>query len=120
MAEQPGRPTRQVMRFLALLLLALLIGGLIAQGLTSRHGRNQPTIDDRWIVVKLRLQYNFALSLHRELEVSSRHGLVTLSGSVQTQQDRERAVAIAKNTAGVTGVINLLSVTRPAPAAAPH
>lgn len=112
---------RPVVRFLVLLSAALLAGVVISEGMLALRGGNQPTLHDRWIVVKLRVRYNFALSLHRELEVSVHHGLVTLSGSVQTRQDRDRAIAIAKETAGVTGVINLLTVTQPvSPPAAPH
>ncbi|MDE3154922.1 MAG: BON domain-containing protein [Acidobacteriota bacterium] len=119
MARATRTPLARVMRYLGILLIALVAGVLATQVIASLRGGNQPTMYDRWILVKLRLRYNFALSLHRDLEVSVLHGLVTLSGSVATPQDRDRAVAIAKRTRGVTGVINLLSVARPATIATP-
>jgi hyperosmotically inducible protein len=44
------------------------------------------------------------------IDVSTANGVVTLSGSVRTAQERERAVAIARSTGGVADVRSMLQI----------
>jgi hyperosmotically inducible protein len=46
-----------------------------------------------------------------KVDVDTQKKVVTLSGEVETQAQREHAVMIARNTKGVTDVINQLRVT---------
>ncbi|HVC20407.1 MAG TPA: BON domain-containing protein [Vicinamibacterales bacterium] len=91
-------------------ILALAIAAALAPG----RGPNAPTLRDRWIGMKLRVHYDFALGPHRDLQVTVSHGLVTLSGAVGTPEDRRRAAAIARRTGGVVGVVDMLTLETPA------
>ena len=44
------------------------------------------------------------------IEISTDSGVVTLSGQVRTARERERAVAIARSTAGVADVRSTLQI----------
>lgn len=47
------------------------------------------------------------------INVTANNGVVTLSGSVRTAAERERAVAVARQTSGVADVRSELSVAQP-------
>jgi hyperosmotically inducible protein len=47
------------------------------------------------------------------ITVRSANGVVTLSGSVRTAAEADRAVAVARQTTGVTGVQSELAVSQP-------
>jgi len=49
----------------------------------------------------------------REINVTSAGSVVTLSGSVRTPAEAERAVQVARQTTGVTDVRSELAVTQP-------
>jgi len=46
----------------------------------------------------------------RTINVDTSGSVVTLSGTVESSQERERAVRIARETAGVTNVVDKLQV----------
>jgi osmotically-inducible protein OsmY len=48
----------------------------------------------------------------RAIDVSTNHSTVTLSGTVGSEAERDRAVALARETAGVTQVVDHLTVQR--------
>jgi osmotically-inducible protein OsmY len=48
----------------------------------------------------------------RAIDVSTSHSTVTLSGTVGSEAARERAIALARETAGVTQVVDHLTVQR--------
>ena len=48
-----------------------------------------------------------------ELQVNASHGEITLTGTVESSEDRQRAQEIAENVPGVTTVINNLRVRQP-------
>ena len=48
----------------------------------------------------------------RRIDVSTSHGVVTVSGKVRTQAEHDRAVQLARETNGVTRVIDHLTVER--------
>jgi len=47
------------------------------------------------------------------INVTASNGVVTLSGRVRSEAERERAVALARQTSGVSDVRSELSVTQP-------
>ena len=48
----------------------------------------------------------------RAIDVSTTDGIVTLGGTVSSQAEHDRAVALARETNGVTRVIDALRVSR--------
>ena len=46
----------------------------------------------------------------RTINVDTTGSVVTLSGTVESSQERERAVRLARETAGVTNVVDKLQV----------
>ncbi len=50
----------------------------------------------------------------RQVYVMTRDGVVTLSGSVESPKAKEMAVRLARETKGVTDVIDLIDVDAPA------
>ena len=46
----------------------------------------------------------------RAIDVTTEGTTVTLAGTVQTQQERDRALSLARETAGVTKVVDALTV----------
>jgi osmotically-inducible protein OsmY len=50
----------------------------------------------------------------RQLYVMTRDGVVTLSGTVESAKAKEMAVRLARETKGVTDVIDLIDVDEPA------
>jgi hyperosmotically inducible protein len=46
----------------------------------------------------------------RSINVTTDGTIVTLAGTVHTQQERDRALALAKETAGVTKVVDALTI----------
>jgi osmotically-inducible protein OsmY len=46
----------------------------------------------------------------RNIDVSTSNGVVTLSGNVNSEAERQRALQLAKDTAGVRSVTDRLSI----------
>jgi hypothetical protein len=86
--------------------------GLLAATAAASHAQtpapsfNQATAD----AVAQSLRGSRSLAGHR-IEVETRSGLVTLTGAVATQAQKNEAIARARGTAGVSGVIDQLTVT---------
>lgn len=51
----------------------------------------------------------------RDIDVTTQDGVVTLSGEVQSQIEREQAIMIARQTDGVRDVVDQLRVSEAAP-----
>jgi hyperosmotically inducible protein len=49
---------------------------------------------------------------HQEIDVAARRGRITLSGAVQSQELRQRALQAARSVEGVEGVVDRLAVRR--------
>jgi len=74
---------------------------------------------DGWIVTKIQSKFVGDRDVKAtDIDVSARDGVVTLKGRVLNEPIRSLAVAIAKNTDGVTQVVDQLSVETAAPVAA--
>jgi hypothetical protein len=104
------RPACNVPR-LALLLVVLFHGGC-----ATRQPADDLTISTR---VKIELLADPQLGALR-LEVSTLNGIVTLSGTVRSQADVDRAAAAARRVTGVRGVKPELKIAGGASRLAPR
>jgi hyperosmotically inducible protein len=71
-------------------------GELIEDGQLTAKIKSKMTLDD--------------LVQARTINVDTQDGIVTLSGRVRTEAERDRAVALARETAGVKSVVNRLVI----------
>ena len=103
--------TRRPARLRALATLALV--GLLAAGCSS--GRTiRPATDDSSISTRVRTALlNDPQVAAGGINVTASNGVVTLSGRVRSEADRERAVAVARQTSGVSDVRSELAVGQP-------
>lgn len=66
---------------------------------------------DPWITMKIQARYFLDNEVKgHEIDVDTNKGVVTLKGSVETAQQKQEAELIARETEGVTRVINQLTV----------
>jgi osmotically-inducible protein OsmY len=83
-------------------------------GNEAAHKSSQPLDADAWTTTKVQAKYFVETDLKgHEIDVNTRAGAVTLEGTVETDAQRTKAEQIARETAGVTRVVNQLAV-RPA------
>jgi osmotically-inducible protein OsmY len=69
---------------------------------------------DTWITTKVQSKYFLDDDVRgRNVDVTTREGIVTLRGEVHSERERRQAVAIARNTDGVRDVRDELTVTAP-------
>jgi hyperosmotically inducible protein len=80
-------------------------------GDNDRQDRNEPITGDPGITsaVKAKLLADSTVSGLR-IDVDTENGVVTLTGDVKSKAEADRAVMIARNTDGVTRVVNHLKV----------
>jgi osmotically-inducible protein OsmY len=103
------RPAHARLRTLATLALV----GLLAAGCSS--GRTiRPATDDSGISTRVRTALlNDPQVAAGGINVTASNGVVTLSGRVRSEAERERAVAVARQTSGVSDVRSELAVGQP-------
>ena len=66
---------------------------------------------DEWITMKVQAQYFLDQTIKgRQIEVNTRGGVVTLTGSVTSALEKQQAEQIARETDGVRRVVNQLTV----------
>jgi len=66
---------------------------------------------DEWITMKVQAQYFLDQTIKgRQIEVNTRGGVVTLTGTVTSAQEMQQAEQIARETDGVRRVVNQLTV----------
>ena len=83
-------------------------------GSETRNKPSQPLDADAWTTTKVQARYFIDSDLKgHEIDVDTRGGAVTLEGTVETDAQRTKAEQIARETSGVTRVVNRLTV-RPA------
>ncbi len=51
----------------------------------------------------------------RAIQVTTNNGVVTLSGSADSQEAKDRAIALTKQTKGVVAVTDMIEVRNPSP-----
>lgn len=81
----------------------------------ARRGmrRTGEALDDGWITTKVKWFFTGdSLLKGSDISVETNSRVVTLSGTVRTQAARQRAVALADDTDGVTKVVDHLRVQR--------
>ena len=95
-----------------LLVAGVLIAGLA--GCASSGGTGQKTgeyVDDAWITskVKSKMIADDEVKAHK-IDVDTAQGVVTLSGTVESWQEANKAAEIARGVKGVTAVENDIRV----------
>lgn len=71
----------------------------------------EPVVDDAWIITKIQSKYFLDVNVKsRQITVDTQKGVVTLSGTVETEQQKQEAERIARETEGVSKVVNNLVV----------
>lgn len=90
----------------------------LAEAAATRPGMEKvppvtPVLDDTWITTKIQSKFFLDASVkgHR-INVDTQKGVVTLTGTVDTEQQKNEAEQIARGTDGVSKVINNLAVGR--------
>lgn len=74
----------------------------------------RPATDDSGVSTRVRTALlNDPQVAAGEINVTAANGVVTLSGRVRTAAERDRAVALARQTSGVSDVRSELAVTQP-------
>jgi hyperosmotically inducible periplasmic protein len=101
--------SRQVIRQLA--LLALVAVALLSFGACSSTQTAGTQVDDAAIVTKIKAKLTADGDVNPfNIDVDSNNGEVTLQGTVEKDVARTRAEQLARETEGVTRVINLIKV----------
>jgi osmotically-inducible protein OsmY len=73
------------------------------------------TMSDEWIEMKIQSKYFLATDLKSDdIDVAASKGVVTLTGRVETADDKRTAEEIARETDGVRNVVNRIEVGAPA------
>ena len=105
--RRPGRA-----RLLSLATLALV--GMLASGCSSGRVTRAATTDDSGISTRVRtVLLNDPQVAAGGINVTANNGIVTLSGRVRSEAERDRAVALARQTSGVSDVRSELAVGQP-------
>jgi osmotically-inducible protein OsmY len=69
-------------------------------------------VNDTWITTKIQSKYFLDAEVKgHEIDVNAQNGVVTLTGTVASEAQKEAAAAIARETEGVTRVENQLTVS---------
>ena len=90
--------------------LVLTVGLSVACGNKSIR----PATDDVGLSTRVRTALlNDPQVAAGQINVRAANGVVTLSGNVRTAAERDRAVALARQTSGVSDVRSELAVTQP-------
>ncbi|HYO12947.1 MAG TPA: BON domain-containing protein [Thermoanaerobaculia bacterium] len=101
--------SRQLIRNLA--LIALVAVGLLSFGACSSTQTTGTQVDDAAIVTKIKAKLTADGDVNPfNIDVDSNNGEVTLQGTVEKDVARTRAEQLARETEGVTRVINLIKV----------
>jgi len=69
----------------------------------------EQAVTDRWITAKVKTHF-VGPTLLPDVTVETRDHVVTLKGIVRSSAERERAAKLARDTDGVTRVVNQLEV----------
>lgn len=71
------------------------------------------TVDDTWITTKIQSKYFLDPDVKgHDVNVDAQNGVVTLSGAVESERQKQVALDIARQTEGVARVVDKLSVTQ--------
>lgn len=102
------------MRYISRLLSITLITVALSSGCAALTGKTAGTnVDDAGITasVKTNLASERGMQTLTSIDVDTNRGVVSLNGMVESSAAKTRAAEIARQTAGVTNVVNNLQVT---------
>jgi hyperosmotically inducible protein len=102
------------MRYISRLLSVALVTVALTSGCSALTGKSAGTnVDDAGITasVKTNLASERGMQTLTSIDVDTNRGVVSLNGMVDSNAAKQRAAEIAKQTAGVTSVVNNLQVT---------
>lgn len=100
---------------LSALLVALAMGGPVLVGCSSAPTQQsaEEAIDDGVVTAKVKAKLiEDPVTKAHQISVETFKGTVQLSGFVETEQARSRALQLAKGTAGVKNVKDAMEVRR--------
>ena len=101
------------MRYISRLLSILLVTAALLSGCTEITGKTAGTnVDDAGITasVKTNLASERGMQTLTAIDVDTNRGVVSLNGVVESSAAKQRAAEIARQTTGVTSVVNNLQV----------
>ena len=109
---------RQMMGVVALLLLVIALAGYedhsaekMGKTTDQMVGKAGDVLDDATITMKVKMALAREPDLKAlQMNVDTTSGVVTLNGTVDSQQSSEKAAAIARGIEGVKSVVNRLIV----------
>ncbi len=95
-----------------LLLLALTLAPmtLVACGASTSSAARSTTPDDATITTRVKTALLNDPDIRSKIDVDTFNGVVTLSGAVKTDVEREKAVGLARKISGVSDVKSTLKV----------
>jgi len=86
-------------------------GAKVGETVAVAASKVQQTVDEAAITSKIKAKMVLDDSVKaRAIDVTTNGSTVTLSGTVQSTAERDRAVALARETAGVTRVVDRLAI----------
>jgi osmotically-inducible protein OsmY len=86
-------------------------GAEIGERAAIATAKVEETLSDAALTTKIKAKMALDDSVEaRMIDVTTRDGAVTLTGSARSAPERERAVSLARETAGVTRVVDNLQV----------
>jgi osmotically-inducible protein OsmY len=93
-------------------LAAFAVVAVLSAGCAGKSVR--PATDDSGISTRVRTALlNDPVVAAGNINVTATNGVVTLSGRVRSEAERDRAVAVARQTSGVSDVRSELAVSQP-------
>ena len=104
--------TLNTFKTLSFMATTLVLTATLTVGCAGKTIR--PATDDGGISTRVRTALlNDTQVAAGNINVTASNGVVTLSGQVRTAAERDRAVALARQTSGVSDVRSELAVTQP-------
>lgn len=86
-------------------------GARIGESVAVGAARAQDALSDGALTTKIKSKMALDDTVKAlSIDVDTNDGVVTLSGSVHSQAERDKAVQLAKDTAGVTSVVDRLVI----------
>lgn len=95
------------LKYIYTILLALMLATALGCASTSEHRATGEYVDDKVITTKVKAAVIKEPSLKSyEINVETYKGVVQLSGFVNSEEDIQKAVEVARSVKGVTSVKN--------------
>jgi len=89
------------------------VGAEVGAKTAQAANRASEILSDGALTAKIKSKMALDDSVHaRTIDVSTTDHVVTVSGSVRSQAEHDRAVQLARETTGVTSVIDRLTIVR--------